>query len=279
MSALHVVVTQGNQSSSHWYDDGSGGPGDLQRLGQYLGRRLRLVRPAAADDVRGELELAAAVADPGDRCLDLHNVAGPERLQELHVGVRREQPLVTVGLDAHLGRDITEECEHIGAVDQVPGVVRVAVRHVPPGGDGQSDGCLWHLCAPLAVQVVAGRSLGHESVDEITGYLTRRRTTAEHPVDAELAGHLLGETWASGNQHRPRVLGVRLAERRGHLLGVQYVRLALGDHLRHQDRIRLLRLRPAYQFGYGDLSTEIHHLELAVVLQALLPREALDVQD
>ena len=100
------------------------------------------VRPAAADDVRAELEIAAAVADPGDRCLDLHNVTGPQRLQELHIRVRREQPLVAVGLDADLGRHIAEQREDVGTVDQVPGVVRVAVRHVAPVRRGQPDCCL-----------------------------------------------------------------------------------------------------------------------------------------
>jgi hypothetical protein len=57
------------------------------------------------------------------------------------------------------------------------------------------------------------------------------------------------------------------------------VGVALGDHLGDQHRVRLLRDRPLDQLGHGHLGAEVHHLELPVVLQALLPREALDVED
>ena len=74
--------------------------------------------------------VAAAGADPGHRRGDLEDVAGPHRRAELHVGVRREQALVAVGADAHLGGDVAEQPERVGAVDEVAGVVGVGVRHV-----------------------------------------------------------------------------------------------------------------------------------------------------
>jgi hypothetical protein len=40
---------------------------------------------------------------------------------------------------------------------------------------------------------------GDKGIDEIAGHLTGGGTAAEHPVDAELAGHLLRETGATGN--------------------------------------------------------------------------------
>ena len=48
-------------------------------------------------------------ADPGDRRRHLEHVAGPHRRPELHVGVGREQALVAVGPDAHLGGDVAEQ--------------------------------------------------------------------------------------------------------------------------------------------------------------------------
>ena len=56
---------------------------------------------------------------------DLEDVAGADGLQELHVGVRREEPLVAVGADADLGGDVAEQAQRVGAVDEVAGVVRV----------------------------------------------------------------------------------------------------------------------------------------------------------
>ena len=58
-------------------------------------------------------------ADPDQLGLDLDDVAGPHRRPELHVGVRREQPLVAVGADAHLGGDVAERGQRVGAVDEV----------------------------------------------------------------------------------------------------------------------------------------------------------------
>ena len=74
------------------------------------------------------------VPDPRHDGLDLEHVPGAHRRQELDVGVRREQPLVAVGADAHLGRDVAEQAEAVGAVDQVAGVVGVRVRDVAAVG-------------------------------------------------------------------------------------------------------------------------------------------------
>ena len=41
----------------------------------------------------------------------------------------------------------------------------------------------------------------------------------------------------------------------------------------------LLGPRPLDQLGHRDLGAEVHDLDLAVVLEPLLPREALDVED
>ena len=69
----------------------------------------RPVRPAAADDQALEVDRPAAGADPGHRRPDLEHVAGPDRGPELNVRVGREQALVAVGADAHLGGHIAEQ--------------------------------------------------------------------------------------------------------------------------------------------------------------------------
>jgi hypothetical protein len=59
------------------------------------------------------------------------HVAGPQPgAWILDVGVRRDRPIVAVGADAHLGRDVAEQAEAVGPVDQVAGVVGVGVRDV-----------------------------------------------------------------------------------------------------------------------------------------------------
>ena len=63
------------------------------------------------------------------RPLGLDEVAGAHRRQELHRVVGAKQPLVAVGADAQLGRHVAEKLQHLRAVDQSAGVVRVIRPH------------------------------------------------------------------------------------------------------------------------------------------------------
>ena len=57
------------------------------------------------------------------------------------------------------------------------------------------------------------------------------------------------------------------------------VGVLLGDDLRDQHGIRSDLARRVDQFGHEHLGAEVVHRHLAVVLQPLLPREPLDVED
>jgi DNA-binding MarR family transcriptional regulator len=114
---------------------GARGRDDHDGVGEDQGRGVAARGVGAADHAGLEGELAAAAADRGDRGGGLDDVAGQHRGAELHVGVGREQALVAVGPDAHLGGDVAEQPEHVGPVHQVPAVVGVAVLHVPALGD------------------------------------------------------------------------------------------------------------------------------------------------
>ena len=118
----------GSQPSGRRDHDGAGRRGGEQRRVEQRGGAGPLRgRLAAGDHVDGEVEAARPGADPGQRAGHLEDVAGPDRREELHVGVRREQPLVAVGADAQLGGDVAEQLQAVGAVDQVAGVVGVGV--------------------------------------------------------------------------------------------------------------------------------------------------------
>ncbi len=58
-----------------------------------------------------------------------------------------------------------------------------------------------------------------------------------------------------------------------------HVRVTLGDDLADQDGVGLLLARPLDQVRHRHLGAEVHDLQLAVVLQALLTGPALDVED
>ncbi len=109
--------------------------------------------------------------------------------------------------------------------------------------------------------------------------LARRRAAGEHAVDPELPRHRLVEAGTADDEQRSRGGGVGLAEGGRHLAGVEQVGVALGDDLGDQHGVGLLLARGLDELGHRDLGTEVHDLELAVVLQALLAREALDVED
>src|SRR3954454_9654869 len=97
------------------------------------------------DDVRGrratggggaaaapglEADAPAAPADAVDRGGHLDDVARLHGGPKCDLVVSREQPFVTVGADAQLGRRVPEQAEDVGAVDQRAAVVGVCVRHV-----------------------------------------------------------------------------------------------------------------------------------------------------
>ena len=109
-----VVATTGGSRTSAADSPRSGAPGR---------------RRAPRSPSRGE-----RVPTRTRRGRDLDDVAGPDRGEELHVRVRREQALVAVGADAHLGGDVPERGQRVGAVDEVAGVVGVASRARSGGG-------------------------------------------------------------------------------------------------------------------------------------------------
>ena len=137
---------------------------------------------------------------------------------------------------------------------------------VPTSAHGRGG----HAAAPASTEPAGAR--GRRD-------LARRRTAGEDPVHAELAGHRLVEARATDHQQRPPLGRVGLAERRRHLAGVEQVCVALGHDLGDEHGVGLLGTGPLDQLGHRDLGAEVHDLELAVVLEALLPREPLDVED
>jgi len=81
-------------------------------------------------------------------------------------------------------------------------------------------------------------------------------------------------------RHQQRPLRAELPpERRRHVPGVRQVRVALGDDLADQHRVGVLGGRPGHQVRHADLRPHVNHPDLPVVLQALLPRVSLDVED
>src|SRR6476620_1994975 len=89
-------------------DDGAAGRrGDHRRV-EHLGGGLGALGVPAPDDEHLEDELTRPRPDSDDLRADLDDVAGLDALPELHVAVGGEEPLVTVGADAHLRRDVTE---------------------------------------------------------------------------------------------------------------------------------------------------------------------------
>ena len=116
-------------------------------------------------------------------------------------------------------------------------------------------------------------------MDEVRRDLAGSRALAEDPVDAELLGRGLVEPRAADDEQRALSRRVGLAEGRRHLRGVVQVGVPLGDDLGDQDSVGALRPGLLDQLRHQHLGAEVHHLDLAVVLQPLLPREPLDVQD
>ena len=88
---MAVVATTGSASIEAADDETSGAPRPTTVAVKRISRDRRPTRTSSARD--------------------LEDVAGPDRRAELHVGVRREQALVAVGADAHLGGDVAEEPE------------------------------------------------------------------------------------------------------------------------------------------------------------------------
>ncbi len=113
---------------------------------------------------------------------------------------------------------------------------------------------------------------------QVAGHLAWRGAAAEDLVHAQVVRRAGIEPRAAHHQQRP-LQAERRMERRRHLAGVRQVRVALGHHLADQHRIGVLGRRPGHQVGHADLRPHVHHPDLPVVLQALLPRVPLDVED
>jgi len=102
------------------------------------------------------------------------------------------------------------------------------------------------------------------------------RTPCQRLASPDIKGSKRGPPATSTGRRSPH----RLPERRGHLLGVCGCARPVGSPLgRRAPASGLLRPRPFHQFRHRDLGAEVHHAQLPVVLQALLPGEALDVED
>ena len=201
---------------------------------------LRAVRAPTTRAREGRVS-ATARADPDHLGGHLEHVAGPHRRPELHVGVRREQALVAVGADAHLGGHVAEQAEAVGAVDEVAGVVGVGVGHVAAVGDASvRRAWSWSLMRPPPSLVVT--SAVDEVADATSPGVVPRPKTRSTPSSR---GHRLVEAGPADDQQRPPVGGIGLAERRRHLPGVEQVRVALGDDLGDQHGVGLLLAGPA----------------------------------
>jgi hypothetical protein len=116
-------------------------------------------------------------------------------------------------------------------------------------------------------------------VHEVTGDLTGGAAAGEHAVDTEVGRHRLVEPGAADHQQRPALSGEGLSEGSRHLPDVEQVCVTLGDHLRDEHGVGLLLDGVGHEVRHRDLRAEVHHLQLAVVLQTLLPGESLDVED
>ena len=116
-------------------------------------------------------------------------------------------------------------------------------------------------------------------MDEIAGDLARGGAPPEDPVDPEALGRVILEAGTADDEQRHPSGRVGLPEGRRHLGDIVQVGVLLGDDLADQDRVGLLGLGASDEVGHEDLGAEVDDLDLGVVLQALLPREALDVED
>ncbi len=154
--------------------------------GRTCGRARPSVGAAAAHHAGGELQLPAAPALTDEGRGHLDDVATADRGQELHGGVRGEQPLVTVDADAQLGRDVAEQRQHVGAVDEVAGVVSVAVWDVPAVGDRRGrrssdrrrSGRLVPVPAPLGALLASGSITAPPPPDGGPGRTPPRRASS-----------------------------------------------------------------------------------------------------
>ena len=122
---------------------------------------------------------------------------------------------------------------------------------------------------------------------QVAGHLAGGGAAAEDLVHAELGRRRGVEPGAADHQQRPAAAlpagrspaGRAGAERVGQRAGARQVRVALGDDLADQHRVRVLGHRAGYQVGHVHLGAEVHHPHLPVVLQALLACVPLDVED
>ena len=107
----HAVTGVSHAPRGHHDDAGGGGRDDRLRRASRPPTRTGPGAPAA-DDHGAEAPGCASGCPTRDHLRgDLEDVTGPHRGPELHVGVRREQPLVAVGADAHLGGHVAEQAQ------------------------------------------------------------------------------------------------------------------------------------------------------------------------
>ena len=224
--------------------------------------------PAAAVHGAGELDAAAAGADPGDRRGDLDDVAGVDRLDEADLLVAGEQALVAVGADAQLGGDVAEQAQGVGARRR--GCRRSArVRRRSGGGST--------VVPRSRVMRAAFRSerRGRGSWRPRAGWCPGRRS-----------GRRRGRrpsSRRSGARRRPAAAAAPAGYASRNAADISRVlcrcaSLWVTTWLTSTASAFSARAR-GDQVGHGDLGAQVDHPQLPVVLQALLPREALDVED
>ena len=110
-------------------DAGAGSTADHDGLSQDVGSGIVDVG-TRNDDLAGlELHLTGRVADVSDLTNGLDVVTGVNGSQELDVVISAEQALIAVLDDQQLGSNVTEQVDHVGAVDQVSAVMGVLSAH------------------------------------------------------------------------------------------------------------------------------------------------------
>src|SRR6266545_848457 len=108
------------------------GATDDHRLREDLGRAVGQVGPRPDHLARLEAHRARGVPHRDDLGLDLEEVAGVRRREQLDRLVRAQEPLVAVMADAELGRGVAEQREDARAVHEVAAVVGVLLGHADP---------------------------------------------------------------------------------------------------------------------------------------------------
>ncbi len=171
VASRHAALVQERSAGRRHHHDARRGRRD-ERLLEHPRGRLRQVRAAPSDHDRpGTRGSASGCRRATTSAVTSSTSPARTGATELHVGVRREQPLVTVGADAHLGGDVAEQAERVGAVDEVAGVVGVGVGHVAA------------VASPSVPAAGRDRSqdrsgIGHEAASSVVAAPAVRRVTS-----------------------------------------------------------------------------------------------------